>query len=60
MIQATVVETPTSALAYAVVIRAGQDIIRQKPAHDLDEARRIVARLLAQAEFDVDSDRRAS
>jgi hypothetical protein len=52
MLQAAVVPTPRSALAYAVVIRRGGDLVRQEPAHSLEDADRLIARLLSQAEAD--------
>jgi hypothetical protein len=53
MVKGLVVATPDSALPYAVVIRSDQAIVRREPAYSIDEADRILERLLADARADL-------
>ncbi len=52
MVKGVVIATPGSALPYAVVIRAHRAILRREPASTMDEADRLLERLLADARAD--------
>lgn len=52
MFQGAIVETPRSALPYAVVIRRNSAVVRREPANDRAEAGRLLQRLMSSAAAD--------
>jgi hypothetical protein len=58
MVKGVVVATPHSALPYAVVIRSDRTILRREPAYSMDDADRLLERLLADARDDLGLSRR--
>lgn len=48
-VQGAIVPTPGKALAYAVVVRRRQVILRSEPVESVEAAQRMLRRLLAEA-----------
>jgi hypothetical protein len=54
MVEGVVIATPDGALPFAVVVRSRRAVVRREPAHTIDEADRLLERLVADVRADIE------
>jgi len=52
MVEGVVISTPDGALPFAVVVSSRREVVRREPAHTMDEADRLLVRLIEDARAD--------
>jgi hypothetical protein len=57
MVKGAVIATPNGALPFAVVVRSHSAVVRREPAHTMDEADRLLERLVRDVRADLERSR---